>query len=228
MFVAIIIILYSSSRDWNPIGKKETATIDNSSEILSSKNEYQSITVGSIAGWYIGYSGGETVDQSNEYADTGDADAIVLLKMTHLKTKDEVQTRVQYLPVIETSLKENFMDSIVEEPYLAIIKLYNFNRGLYAAQYQNFNNEISGNDAFVYSLGKKHHQLLMRFEGLINRSFSVAYVPDQMLSSLTSESIGSLQKKLDELEVIKLQTAENLINQAASQHVGQEGIPITK
>lgn len=75
---------------------------------------------------------------------------------------------------------------------------------------------------------KKHHQLLMRFEGLINRSFSVAYVPDQMLSSLTSESIGSLQKKLDELEVIKLQTAENLINQAASQHVGQEGIPITK
>lgn len=51
MFVAIIIILYSSSRDWNPIGKKETATIDNSSEILSSKNEYQSITMGSIAGW---------------------------------------------------------------------------------------------------------------------------------------------------------------------------------
>lgn len=49
-----------------------------------------------------------------------------------------------------------------------------------------------------------------------------------MVHSLTSENIEGFQRKLDELEVVKLQPAENLINQAASQHVGQEGIPVTK
>lgn len=228
LLVAITIMLFSFNVKWNVFRIKETPTIENSLDKSSSKIKHQNITMSSLDGWYIGYSNGETVDQSNENTNTGNLDTIVLLKMTHIKTKDGIQTRVQYLPITEESLKGNLMDSVVEEPHISIIKLYNFNQGLYSAQYQNFQNEVSGNNAFVYSFEKKYDQLLMRFEGLVNRSFSVTYVPDQMVHSLTSENIEGFQRKLDELEVVKLQPAENLINQAASQHVGQEGIPVTK
>lgn len=228
VMAVITIMLFSFNVKWNVFRIKETPTIENSLDMSNSRVKYQNITMSSLDGWYIGYSNGGTVEQSHEDKNTGNVDAIVLLKMTHIKTKDGIQTRIQYLPITEESLKGKLMDSVVEEPYISIIKLYKFNQGLYSAQYQNFQNEVSGNNAFVYSLENKYHQLLMRFEGLVNKSFSVTYVSDQTVNSLTSENMEDFQRKLDELEVVKLQPAENLINQAASQHVGQEGIPVTK
>ena len=141
------------------------------------------------------------------------------VKMTHLEINGEDHIRLQYLPIDNKRLKADLMDSVMREPYILIVSLYKFSNEIYTAKYQNSKNENSDNDAIIYSFDENEQQLLIRFEGLIDQTFSICYVPKETLNILISEEENELEQRLEELKVMNIQASENKLTQAATRFI---------
>lgn len=62
----------------------------------------------------------------------------------------------------------------------------------------------------------------------MNRTFSIAFLSDQLLTSLVSGETDKLNQIITGLDIVQIPLAENMINQAASGFVGQAGVPVSK